>query len=385
VRFHRYEPGLRARNVHMTVFAGTAWPENGSQAEAAPGVMLPVQDVDGIPVYRVQFPPGNVVRDMHRTHSPALVEFARKRRPDVIQFLSLSLYNIPAFYRLWRLGIPLIFTYTMLGEWASNPVKRAFQQLYIPRPFQWMDCIVVSSSVMRDGLREIGISRRIEIIPNGLNLQRFTPVNSHEERDALRQQLNLPVDADILMFVGSISPRKGLDVLVQAWALLAQKYPRAHLVLVGPAYHEIRPGSALSEFEARINDGLERSGAKDRVIFTGSVKNVEAYLRAADVFVFPSRQEGMPNVVPEAFGCGVPAILTPFTGLPAEFGRAGEQYELVERTPEALAQAMCALLDSPERRQQLRQNARQWVEAELDVERSLDQYTALYREYAKKK
>jgi colanic acid/amylovoran biosynthesis glycosyltransferase len=88
----------------------------------------------------------------------------------------------------------------------------------------------------------------------------------------------------------------------------------------------------------------------------------------------------MPNVVPEAFGCGLTSILTPFKGLPAEFGRPGEQYVLAERTAEALATAINTLLDDPELRQQLGRHGRAWVEEHMDVERSLDLYAGLYRE-----
>jgi glycosyltransferase involved in cell wall biosynthesis len=118
------------------------------------------------------------------------------------------------------------------------------------------------------------------------------------------------------------------------------------------------------------------------VTFTGAVDNVEAYLQTADVFVFPSRKEGMPNVVPEAFACGLASILTPFKGLPDEFGRPGEQYVLVERNAEALATAINAILDDPERRRQLGRRGRKWVEEHLDVEISLDRYADLYYELA---
>ena len=90
----------------------------------------------------------------------------------------------------------------------------------------------------------------------------------------------------------------------------------------------------------------------------------------------------MPNVVPEAYGCGVPVIMTPFIGLPQEFGRAGDHYELVERTPGAIAQSISSLLDNRERGRQLALRARKLVEDEMDVEKSLDRYAALYRDLA---
>lgn len=382
VRFQRYAPGLRARDIYMRVFTGT--PEIGdSPPEDAlrNGALLPVEYVDGIPVQRVQLPQGTPFRKL-LVYNPALIKYCWQpaNRPELIQFLALKLWSVPWLFPLRRLRLPLVYTHTMVGELSAKPWKRRLQPFYWRLPFQCVDCVVVSSGVMRDALRDIGVTTPIEVIPNGLDLDRFRPVASPSARNALRERLGLDPAAELILFVGSISPRKGLDVLAEAWSLLGRKRPRAHLVLVGPGHHEIRPWEPGADFQARVKATLARSGAKDRVIFTGLVDNVEAYLQAADVFVFPSRREGMPNVVPEAFGCGLASILTPFIGLPDEFGRPGEHYMLVERTPEALARAMTTLLDNSERRRQLGSQARQWVEAHMDVERSLDQYAALYRE-----
>ena len=103
-------------------------------------------------------------------------------------------------------------------------------------------------------------------------------------------------------------------------------------------------------------------------------------MKACDFFVFPSQREGMPNVVPEAMATGLPSILTPFKGLPEEFGRPGEEYLLVERTPEELADALGRVLDDPELAARLGAKAREWVEDNLDVEDSLDAYARLYAE-----
>ena len=374
----------------MRVFAGTPCngATKGTEAIGGPpedtlrnGALLPVEYVDGIPVQRVQVPQESKLRK-YLTYTHALFDYCRQpaNRPDLIQFLTLSLWSVPWLFTLRRLHIPFVFTHTMLGRMSTRVWKRSLQRLYWPPPFQLVDCVVVSSGVMRDALRDIGVTTRIEVIPNGVDLNRFQPVASPRARNTLRRQLGLNPTAELILFVGTVVPRKGVDVLVEAWNLLGQNRPRAQLVLVGPSYDETLQGLSESDFQARIKATLASSGAQDRVIFTGTVNNVEAYFQAADVFVFPSRREGMPNVVPEAFGCGVPSILTPFIGLPDEFGRPGEQYVLVERTPEALATAIAALLDDPERRQQLGRQARKWAEEQMDVERSLDRYAALYRE-----
>ena len=220
----------------------------------------------------------------------------------------------------------------------------------------------------------------IQVIENGVNLKRFKPLASAAEKCELRGKLGLKEDGEIVVFVGPIAYRKGIDILLRAWIKIAAERPTASLVLVGPRFSDLR-GAEDARLPADFFNIIEQPGMKDRIIFTGMVNNVEQYFQAADLFVFPSRREGMPNVVPEAFASGVPTILTPFVGLPEEFGHPNEEYALVERTPEALESAIVDLLDHPEKRAQLSENALKWVRAEMDVEHSLDQYVALYQKY----
>jgi len=382
IRFQRYAPGLRARGVDIQVFAGT--PEVSDRPSVGPfksGELLPVEYLEDLPIQRVQLPPGNPYRKL-KVYVSALVRYCRQpsTRPDLIQALSVSFYWLPWWVSLRRLDIPFVCVKTMAGGLSDKPLKRFLQRIYWRLPLALADCVVVSSGVARDALRNIGVTRRIEVIPNGVDLNRFRPVASPAEQRGRREQLGLDPVGELIVFVGSLIQRKGVDVLVEAWRTIAQKRPRAYLVLVGPNKQDMRQDMYSSEFQARMEAAMAHSGAADRIIFTGRVENVEAYFQAADLFVFPSRREGMGNVVLEAFGCGLPTVLTPFVGLPDEFGRPDEQYVLVERTPEALAQAITALLANPERRQRLGWQARQWVEEQMDVERSLDMYAALYRE-----
>ncbi len=393
VRFRRYAPGLRARGVDMRVFTATPDDDLGKHGDSTDarsseggwknGTLLPLEYVDEIPVQRVQTPRSDRLIRQNWVYARALARYCRPtgNRPDLVQFLSLPQFSLPWLLRLHHWRIPLVFTHTLMGGMSGRTLKRDLIRLHWRRHFNVMDCVVVSSNVMQRALRDLGIATRIEVIPNGVDLGRFRPIDSPSTRTLVRRQLGLDSEAEIALFVGPIEARKGVDVLVQAWSLLARKRPKAILVLVGPHHNErgaSRPGQA--GFQTRIEGIVRESGAAERVVFTGAVDNVEAYYRVADLFVFPSIREGMPNVVPEAFACGVPSILTPFIGLPDDFGRPGEQYLLVERTPEALATAIQALLDDDEERKRLASRARTWAEEHMDVEHSLDQYAALYSE-----
>ena len=136
---------------------------------------------------------------------------------------------------------------------------------------------------------------------------------------------------------------------------LGPDYPSARLVLVGPRHALGKEAPAM--FGQRIQKSTTDAKAQDRVIFTGGVNNVEDYFRAADLLVFPSRREGMPNAMPEAMACGLPVITTPFLGLPAEFGFPGVHYVLTDWNTEVLAADIQKQLSRGEYRRQLGQAA----------------------------
>ena len=81
-----------------------------------------------------------------------------------------------------------------------------------------------------------------------------------------------------------------------------------------------------------------------RKIIPGEITNVEDYLRISDVFILPSFQEGMGNVVFEAMATGLPCILTPYIGLPEEFGSPGKHYILVEHNIDSISDGVIKLL-----------------------------------------
>lgn len=90
----------------------------------------------------------------------------------------------------------------------------------------------------------------------------------------------------------------------------------------------------------------------------------------------------MGNAVLEAMACGVATVLTPYLGLPPEFGAAESEYLMADYDAGILAGAMERLLADAEFRRRIGGNALAWVEQTMDVERVLDRYAALYREVA---
>ena len=302
--------------------------------------------------------------------------------PHVMQFFSRSYWNALFVRAIRFLGVSCLQVVTLSDQTPGSPLRRFLRSFYRRWLFEPFDKVVVSSEVIKQELLVTGISAsRIEVIPNGVDLVRFRPVRSSQEQRALRRRLGIELDAEVIVFVGGILPRKGVDVLIASWSGIARSRPLATLLLVG-ARHEDDPKTR--QFRNRLHRLVVKSTAPQRIVFTGMVTNVEEYLRAADVFVFPSLREGMGNAVLEAMATGLPCILTPFHGLPAEIGEAGREYMLVPRMPEDLANSIVSLLNNRHKRRVLGERARMWVERHLDIELSLDKFAHLYDSLARR-
>ena len=128
---------------------------------------------------------------------------------------------------------------------------------------------------------------RIRAIPNGIDLSRFTP----QQRDARRRELGLPAGAPIVGTVGRLEHVKGHDVLIDALPHLGQD---CRIVIVGD-------GSLRQSLEARA----AALGVADRVLFLGHRDDVARLYPCFDLFVLPSRNEGLSISLLEAQACGV--------------------------------------------------------------------------------
>jgi len=335
---------------------------------------------DHVRVDRVRLPQSN--RQRLWRYANALEKYCREEPPEVLQLFASTWEMVPAFSRIRRLGIPILYTDTMmLNQLSPNPAKRLIQQVYWAGPFSHSSAVVVSSTAMKRALQDMGVRVPIHVISNGVDLDRFSPADD-AARESLREKLGLPIDCDMVVYVGSMSRRKGVHLLLEAWLGVARRHPRAQLVLVGPSRSSIRPWEDADEFERRLQELLDAPEARGSVHMVGPVDDVSDYIRAANLFVFPSAREGMPNVVLEAYASGVACVSTPFRGLSEEFGRPGHDYVLVERNVEQIQDGILRLIESPDDRTQLARNARDLVEKQHGVDESLDTYVELYRSLA---
>ncbi|HEV2165738.1 MAG TPA: glycosyltransferase family 4 protein [Thermoplasmata archaeon] len=204
------------------------------------------------------------------------------------------------------------------------------------------------------------------LIPNGVEVGRFPAV---PRRDAARLELDLPRDVPLAGFTGKIIPRKNVEELYG----LLREVPDLHLLLVG--------GDREPYYGDQYHRGLRRAfeDVLARVHHVGEVRpdRVPRYLEAMDLFVFPSRLEGMPNSVLEAMASALPIVARE---TPAHREILAPDAGRLYGSPAELAEAVRALRADPASAAEMGANARRVVQARFSFEAAVEAYLRLYEE-----
>jgi GalNAc-alpha-(1->4)-GalNAc-alpha-(1->3)-diNAcBac-PP-undecaprenol alpha-1,4-N-acetyl-D-galactosaminyltransferase len=157
--------------------------------------------------------------------------------------------------------------------------------------------------------------------------------------EAIESQLY--TDDRHLLSVGKLIPQKGFDLLIKAFAQTCETHPEWTLTILGEG-----------EMRSDLEDLCIELGVQDRIFMPGIVKNVDAHLRKADIFVLASRFEGFPVTLCEAMACGVPVIATDCLSGPREIIHNGiDGMLVVSENVDALAGGLDLLMSDPEKRQ----------------------------------
>jgi D-inositol-3-phosphate glycosyltransferase len=208
------------------------------------------------------------------------------------------------------------------------------------------DSIIAANPDERADLiwRQRAPASKICTIPPGVDVTLFQP----EDRQKARRRLGIAPDAEIVLYVGRIDPIKGVDTLLESFAILSNRRPSACLVIIGGDLREDgMPVGPLETLFARARE----LGIAGRVRFEGARPQnaLPDYYSAADVVHVPSRYESFGLVAIEAMASGTPVVASRTGGLifTIEDGETGFLAPISEA--EAHASALESILESPER------------------------------------
>ncbi len=245
-----------------------------------------------------------------------------------------------------------------LSRWVWQRKAKAWKHLNltIVTPSSWLAKCASSSSLFKD--------LRVEIIPYGLDTEKYRPI----ERQVARELLRLPQDKQLVLF-GSLKAtsdkRKGFHLLQPALQELSQTgwQDKLELVIFGASRPENPPELGFkTHYLGTLSDDLSLS-----LVYS-----------AADVFVLPSLEDNLPNTVMEAISCGTPCVAFKIGGMPdmiehEQNGYLAEPYQIDD-----LVQGIIWTLENEERHQKLSHRAREKAEREFALEIQARRYLSLF-------
>lgn len=272
------------------------------------------------------------------------------QRYDIVHIVNQSQFILPL--REAAPGSRIVLQ--NFGEWLA---QLSVQRL-LPRLSQ-ADAIVGCASYLTELAKDRfpQISRRCHTIYNGVDIDRFCPAT-----DGPACAKPGPQEAQTVLFVGRISPEKGLHVLIKAFEEVHRRHPSARLKLVGPSW--VMPKQFLVDLSQDPNvkslatfynrDYLEQlkelvpPNLKASVIFAPKIDHddLPQEYRAASVLVNPSFSETFGMSLVEAMACQVPVVATAVGGMPEVVSQC-DGLVVPPNDPASLADAICSLLEKP--------------------------------------
>ncbi len=230
---------------------------------------------------------------------------------------------------------------------------------------QWVNKIVVLDKKMESEALSIGVTpQQVKLISNGIDAQVF------RSSSELMRPEKFPVGKIVILFVGRFVKEKSLPTLIEAFAKANKTCPQLHLMLVGD-------GPERGLLESLVE---KLSIQHDSITFAGKRTDVRAFLAFADIFVLPSKTEGMSNALLEAMAAGLPCLATPVGATPQmlDDGRSGLLLPVGD--VDAWARSLSELGHDAQRRASLGQAAYRRIMAEYDFSIIGKRYENLYDE-----
>jgi len=265
------------------------------------------------------------------------------------------------------------------------PIRVSSQRMSLKGSPKWLKILdrIVTNSFLVDKMvavseatRQFSINHerikpeKIVTIHNSIDLDRFfTVTKKSEPLIRLRNELALPDSAFVVLVVARLHTQKGHTFLIKAIFSILRRFSETHFVFVGEG-----------ELRQSLEDQARAAGVENVVHFIGTRQDIPDLLALSDIFVLPSLWEGMPNSVLEAMAMGTPVVATNVDGTPEVINDFKTGLLVPPENSKALAEAIVTLLEKPELRQQLSEDALQWVKNNFSQDKYISGFEQLYLE-----
>ena len=308
-----------------------------------------IEECNGVTVYRYR----TNIRVASGKFSLGLLKNIVKYPADLVHVhISVPIGDIAGWLCARRNKKPLVVTSHLDMGSYSGIICKPFDYLY----YKLADKILSDADVIitpsehyanEDLLRKY--KEKVNVISNGINIRDFDIKYS---KDECRDKIGLSANEEVMLFVGNLESRKGLDILIKAMHKIVKNTQDTKLVLIG-----------IGSMKNGLKSLAEKLGIIEHIKFAGFVDESEkvSYYKSADIFVLPSLYEVFGIVNLEAMACGVPIVASNVGGIP-DVVKDGENGLLVPPSnSEALADAIIYLLENEDVREKMGNNGREKI------------------------
>ena len=259
-------------------------------------------------------------------------------------------------------GIPMVATHHL---WTGQNLRTRLVESIDAVVLHGCDKVIAVSTSVAESMRRVHVSRRrIEVIPNGIDLSSF---RDELQTDELRASLGIPPEMPVIGAVGRLDIQKGHERLIEAAKKITDAGQDAFYIIAGEGVERPRLESLIRDL-----------GLSAKVLLPGYQSDIRPYLAMMDVFVLPSRREGTPMALLEAMAMRKPVVATAVGGVPDVLTDGIDGIMLPENGA-GLGDALLRLLRDPAFARQMARGGRRRVETEFSSSRMAARYEDVYR------
>jgi glycosyltransferase involved in cell wall biosynthesis len=296
-----------------------------------------------------------------------------KREPfDVVHAYFLTQAGFVAAYAGNYLNVPSVVS--ARGNDLERAIFEPSRATHILYALQHASAVTTNANELARKAKALIPNLEVNVIPNGIDAEHFRPL---PRNIALAESLNLMNEGQVegasrvIGFVGELREKKGLRLLLNAYAQVNKRYPIT-LLIVG----NVRAGEDQRIFE---EFQLLHPQAQIRVTGFVSPNDLPAYYSLIDVFVHPSLRDGLPNALLEAMACGNAVIGTSVGGIKDAVVNCENGKLVSTNNADELAKAIDELLTNENLRKKLSASARQTIMSTFTLQSELDGNLGVYR------
>ena len=294
--------------------------------------------------------------DLVRLHAPL-------RWLEIILRLLTTHRNIDVFYII---GTPQFSVWAiLLSKILNKPTVLALtgkaeifdrNKNWRNKIFSKCSCYIATTHEIQRGFIERGgiEKKKIAVLAHGINTKKY-PQSNEKHRRELKISHGLNGDTKILLFCARVVINKGIDTVMKFWKTIHEKNKSAKLFVVGGGRTEIL--EELKELSKKLDESI---------IVTGEMKNPQEFYQMADVYVFPSRHEGLPTSLIEAMSSGLPSVVSDIGGCDDLIFDDETGYRIYSEDADGFAEKILKLFDDEKLRQKLGDNAANYVRKNCD-------------------